>query len=79
MSESTKLTEQELFDIRSLNTQYNQIKNDLGNIEISKAGILKKLDELQEQFRLNEQLLTTKYGADAVINIQTGDVTKKQK
>lgn len=79
MADSVKLTEQELFNIRSLNTQYNQIKADLGNLEITKIGIYKKLEELQLEFEKNEQHLSSKYGADAVINIQTGDVTKNNK
>jgi hypothetical protein len=40
--------------------------------------LLKQIDELRMTFAKNEQMLIEKYGTDAVINIQTGEVTKKQ-
>jgi hypothetical protein len=49
----------------------------LGDVELQKQGILKQVDMLKSFFAEHEKELMTKYGEDAVINMQTGEVTKK--
>jgi hypothetical protein len=39
---------------------------------------LKLVDSLKEDFASHERILIEKYGEDAIINIQTGQVTKKE-
>jgi len=50
----------------------------LGDLEIQKGNILKGIELLKADFAQQELLLINKYGEDAVINVQTGEVTKKQ-
>lgn len=78
MSETVKLTQEELKKIQDMNAEFNKAKLSLGDLELQKHGLLKHIEVLREGFATNELELIGKYGADAVINIQTGEVTKKQ-
>lgn len=73
-----KLTQEELELIQSLNTDFTKLKISLGNLELQKQSILSEVDSLKQKFVDNEMDLINKYGADSVINIQTGEVTAKQ-
>jgi hypothetical protein len=70
------VTQEELTKIRELNSEFNKAKMAIGDVELQKATILRHIEELKIEFTAHEQLLIEKYGADAVINIQTGEVTK---
>lgn len=72
------LTEQELKSIQEMNAEFNKAKISLGDNELQKQNILKHIETIREKFAFNEKELILKYGEDAVINIQTGEVTKKQ-
>ena len=48
-------------------------------VELQKQNILQHIDMVKKQFAINEKTLIEKYGEDSVINIQTGEVTKKEK
>ena len=41
--------------------------------------IISKVDLLKEEYNAYELTLMEKYGKDAVINVQTGDITEKEK
>ena len=73
-----KLTQEELELIQSLNTDFTKLKISLGNLELQKQSLLSEVDSLKQKFVDNEMDLINKYGADSVINIQTGEVTAKQ-
>jgi hypothetical protein len=49
----------------------------IGDVELQKQQILRHIEELKAVFSAHEKELIEKYGADAVINIQTGEVTHK--
>jgi len=76
--ENIKVTEEELKKIQELNADFTKSKNALGDLELQKQNIFQHIDMLRKEFSLNEKSLIEKYGEDAVINIQTGEVTKKQ-
>jgi len=76
-SEEVKLTEEELSKLQAANDQLTKIKVTIGDFEVKKAGLFKQLDLLQADFAKLEDSFVEKYGADAVINIKTGVVTKK--
>jgi hypothetical protein len=76
--ENVQVTQEELTTIQKLNAEFNQAKMAIGDVEMQKQNILRHIEELKVDFSAHEQLLINKYGADAVINIQTGEVTKKQ-
>jgi len=71
------LTKEELERTQSMHNDFNKLKMQLGDVELQKQGILKQVDMLKNFFAEHEKELMTKYGEDAVINIQTGEVTKK--
>jgi hypothetical protein len=72
-----KLSKGELEKIHKLMNDFNQLKIQLGDTMITQHNLLSKVDELKVQYAEEERLLIDKYGSDAVINIQTGEVTDK--
>ena len=72
-----KLSKGELEKIHKLMSDFNQLKIQLGDTMITQHNLLSKIDELKVQYDEEERLLIDKYGSDAVINIQTGEVTDK--
>jgi hypothetical protein len=49
----------------------------IADAELQKQTLIRIVDEIKAQFSAHEKLLIEKYGANAVINIQTGEVTQK--
>lgn len=78
IKEQVFITQEELSLIQTMNSDFAKAKMGLGDIELQKQGLLKHIDELKTVFGQHEKMLVEKYGADAVINMQTGEVTKKQ-
>jgi hypothetical protein len=75
--ENQQVTQEELTKIQELNSEFNKAKMAIGDVELQKLTIVRHIEELKAQFSAHESLLIEKYGADAVINIQTGEVTQK--
>tara|TARA_R110000851_G_scaffold212046_2_gene364700 strand:- start:47 stop:271 length:225 start_codon:yes stop_codon:yes gene_type:complete len=73
-----KLTTEELARVQELNNAFSQAKMALGEMELKRHGMLKEMDNLRSSFAEEEQKLISKYGADSVINLQTGEVTEKK-
>ena len=48
-------------------------------LELQKQGLIKQAHTIVEAFTHNEKILIEKYGADSVINMQTGEVTQTEK
>lgn len=74
---NAQVTQEELAKIQELNSEFNKAKMAIGDVELQKLTIVRHIEELKAQFTIHENLLIEKYGADAVINIQTGEVTQK--
>lgn len=75
---NAQVTQEELVKIQELNSEFNKAKMAIGDVELQKQQIIRHIEELKVEFAAHERLLVEKYGADAVINIQTGEVTQKQ-
>ena len=73
------LTKEELEAIKQMNAEYNRLRLNISDLEMQKHSVLMTLDSLREKFSNHERLLIERYGADAVINMQTGDITNKEK
>lgn len=73
-----KLTKEELGRVQELNNAFSQAKMALGEMELKRHGMLKEMDNLRGSFAEEEQKLISKYGADSVINLKTGEVTEKK-
>lgn len=76
--EATVLLKEELELLQSMSRDYTNAKNALGDLELKKHDILNDIDAIRRVSAENEKKLINKYGADAVINIQTGEITKKK-
>lgn len=75
--EATVLLKEELELIQQMSKDFNNAKNALGDLELRKHDILNDIDAIRKVSAENEKKLISKYGADSVINIQTGEITKK--
>jgi len=73
-----KLEEQELKSLQELNTRYGKIKIILGEMELKKADAIEEVKEIKHLFVIEEKKLIDKYGADTVVNLQSGEITKKE-
>ena len=73
------LTKEELEAIQQMNDEYNRLRLNISDLEMQKHSVLMMLDSLREKFSNHERLLIERYGEDAVINMKTGEITKKEK
>jgi hypothetical protein len=73
-----KLEEQEFEKLKELNTALIHLKLAIADVDIRKHALLKECDGLRTLMLEQEQELINKYGPDAVINMQTGEVTQKE-
>ena len=73
-----KISNEELTELQSLNTEFNDLKKQLGDIAIHKNNILINVEVIKKKFAELEQKLMTNYGDDSVINLETGEIKKKE-
>jgi hypothetical protein len=69
--------QEELEKIQGMNNDFAKAKVALGELELNKQGILAQINAMRQEFSEYEKMLISKYGQDSVINLQTGEVTKK--
>ncbi len=74
-----KITEAELLEVQSMNNAFNQLKLKIADTVLTKEHLLGEVAKLKEDYKSVEERLTEKYGQDAVIDIQTGDISEKEK
>jgi len=74
-----KIETKELEALQSLNAEFNKLKTQLGDLALQKHGACLRVEELKSEFALLEKDLMTKYGKDAVINLETGEIKEKEK
>jgi hypothetical protein len=74
----TKLTEEQLKELQGLNQKNQDIRLQLGELEIQKAILLPQVDVIRKEFADLEARLIKEYGEKATINIQTGEVSHKE-
>lgn len=72
------LSKEELESVNRLNAEFNKAKMAIGDVELQKQNILRHIEVLKNEFAAQERLLVEKYGADSVINLQTGEITSKK-
>jgi len=75
--DATVLLKEELELLQQLSKDYTNAKNMLGDLELRKHDILSDIDAIRKVSAENEKKLISKYGADSVINMNTGEITKK--
>mgnify|MGYP006406049829 CR=1 FL=1 len=74
-----KLKEEELTRVRELLNEFNGLKIQLGDAYISQQMIMKQIDDIKGVYAQVESELSLKYGEDATINIETGEVIIPEK
>ena len=72
-----KLEKTELEQIQSARERFNQAKMTLGDIELNKQVVLSEIETIKAEFKVLEDALIEKYGADSTINMTNGEVTTK--
>tara|TARA_B110000908_G_C10020958_1_gene342888 strand:+ start:167 stop:418 length:252 start_codon:yes stop_codon:yes gene_type:complete len=75
---ATKLAKEELDSLQELNTEFNKIKSQLGDVTLQKHSLCLRIEEIKKQFQEHEVALMKKYGETAVINLETGEVKEKE-
>jgi len=59
-----------------LNSEFQSLKTQLGELEIQKSSVLKRVDSIRVEFESLENELINKYGEKSVINLEHGTVTQ---
>jgi hypothetical protein len=72
-----KLSEQELQQLKELQTKGNELIFSLGQIEAQKASVFSQLQEVQTKNNKIGKELNEKYG-DGNIDLETGEFTKSE-
>ncbi len=73
-----KLTEEQLNELQELNKKNQELRLQLGELEVQKAMIIPKIESLRLEFVELEAKLVKEYGENSVVNINTGEVTQKE-
>lgn len=73
-----KLTEDQLNELQELNKKNQELRLQLGELEVQKAMIIPKIESLRLEFVELEAKLVKEYGENSVVNINTGEVTQKE-
>ena len=73
-----KLSKEELTSLRKKLTEFNQAKVKLADAVLHQEQLKGFISQLKEVFVSEEQKLLDKYGKDASINLETGEVTKQE-
>jgi hypothetical protein len=73
-----KLSKEELQRVNELVNEFNVLKVKLGDTVITQNSLLKDIEALRLQYAEEEKKLVEKYGVDSTINVQTGEITKKE-
>jgi len=74
-----KIEDQELLNLQNLNSEFNKLKIQLGDLSLQKHGICLRVEELKNDFQSAEQGLIDKYVANSVVNLETGEIKEKEK
>ena len=73
-----KLSEEELKRVQDLNQEFTKAKLEIADNVLRQQASLKQLDDLRAAFGVEEKKLSETYGQDAIIDLATGVVTKKE-
>lgn len=75
MAKKKKVTETELEAVRKAVTSVNNITTQIGQLELSKQGLMQKYYQAEAELKKHQQELEDKYGSISV-NLDDGTYTK---
>lgn len=73
------LKKTELEKLQTLNSDFVNLKTQLGDLELQKHLVVEQIQSVRTEFGTLEKELITKYGENTVINLQTGEIKEKEK
>ena len=73
----SKLTQEEHTKLQDFIKAHNTLKMQIGDIELTKQGMIQRVKDLKAEYSSYEDILLEKYGKDSVINLETGEVSQK--
>ena len=73
-----KITDDELAKVQSFVTEFNTLKMQIGDAALAQCNLVAQVDFLKEEYNKYELELMEKYGKDAILNVQTGAITRKE-
>ncbi len=73
-----KITDEELAKVQAFVTEFNTLKMQIGDAALAQCNLVTKVDSLKEEYNTYELELMKKYGEDAILNVQTGAITRKE-
>tara|TARA_R110000822_G_scaffold274150_1_gene396525 strand:- start:479 stop:721 length:243 start_codon:yes stop_codon:yes gene_type:complete len=73
-----KITDQELENLQTMTAEFNKLKTQLGDLTLQKHGVCLRVEELKAEFVELEKSLMETYGADSIINMETGEIKEKE-
>ena len=73
-----KLTEEELTLLQALQAEFNTSKMSLGDTLLQQSQLMEKVADVKQKFAAQEVTLMEKYGKNATINLETGEVTEPE-
>mgnify|MGYP003647462426 CR=1 FL=1 len=74
-----KLTTDELSKVQGYVSEFNTLKMKIGDTTLAQSALVLNVDSLKEEYNKYELSLMDKYGADAVVNVQSGEITRTEK
>ncbi len=72
------LTKEELNKVQSFLTEFNTLKMKIGDTVLAQQSLTEQVKMLKDEYATYETELMEKYGEDAIINVQTGEIGKKE-
>lgn len=76
---STNLSKEELTLLQGLQQEFNTVKMQLGDSVLQQHKLMETVEAVKQKFAVEEVKLMEVYGKDAVINLENGEVTEKEK
>ena len=73
-----KITDEELAKVQAFVTEFNTLKMQIGDAALAQCNLVSQVDSLKEEYNKYELELMKKYGEDAILNVQTGAITRKE-
>lgn len=77
IKDNLKLADYQLEELRDLEKKKKDLVIKLGNIEVSRALLASEVESLNRKYRHFEDKISYEYGPNAVIDINTGEITLK--
>ena len=65
-----KIAKEKLEAIQALNTEFNKTKSQLGDLELQKYSIMKRIEQIKTEFQEHEKSLMEKYGETAELTLR---------